>query len=381
MTKRDYIPNSRPYIGEEEEAAIRQCLQQGKLSGDGRFTKLCEENLEQRYDAPRVLLTNSCTSALEMCAHLLNIGQDDEVIVPSYTFVSTANAFLLRGARIVFADIERDTFNLDPESVRGLITDRTRAIVPVHYAGVACDMSAFLQLSHEYNIPLVEDAAQGVHAKWKERYLGTIGNLGAYSFHDTKNFTSGEGGALVINDESLIERAEILREKGTNRKQFIMGQVDKYTWVDVGSSYLPSELNAALLDAQLAKTDEITQLRKAAHDRYDDLLVDLASRGDVQLPQIPEYAASNYHLYALLVPQPSIRDRLITFLNENGVGAVFHYIPLHSSPLAKRIGIRDLTLPVTDFVASSIVRLPLFAGISNEEQEYIVELIRRFFRK
>ena len=378
MSSEGPIPLSRPFLDDTELANLQACLTSGKLSGNGAFTLQCEDFLEKKYCARRALLTNSCTSALELCAHLLDLGSGDEVILPSYTFVSTANAFALRGVRLVFADIDPETFNIDPESVESKITQATKAVVPVHYGGVACDMEALLALAVKHGIEVVEDAAQGVHAKWNDRHLGTIGVLGTYSFHDTKNFTSGEGGALLVNREALADRAEILREKGTNRRQFILGNVDKYTWVDVGSSYVPSELCAAVLHAQLNKVERITELRRVAHQRYDAMLEELAGEGRLRLPRIPPYATSNYHLYALLMPTAKQRDDLITYLNGRGVGAAFHYVPLHSAPMARRLGTREQELPVTDDVASRVLRLPLYAGITAEQQEQVVALIRSF---
>jgi len=374
----DHIPLSKPYTDVEELNNLSSCLDAGKLSGDGKFTKLCEEQLQDDYNADRVLLTTSCTAALELCAHLLEVGPSDEVILPSFTFVSTANAFLLRGARLVFADIDPDTLNLDPVDVAKKITPATKVMVPVHYAGVACDMAALLDLAERHGLYIVEDAAQGVAAKWKDRYLGTIGALGTFSFHDTKNFTSGEGGALVINRALFENRAEILREKGTNRQQFILGNVDKYTWMDIGSSYIPSELNAAVLHAQLQKVNQITSMRKRAHELYDELLDPLCDRGLLERPIIPAYALSNYHLYAIRLADSAVRDGMMTHLNANGIAATFHYIPLHTSPMRKKLGIVNGALPVTESSAARLLRLPLYAGLREDQQRRIVTVMSKY---
>ena len=378
MTKTNFIPLSRPYTGAEELDNLSSCLKSEKLSGDGEYTKLCEKQLQDDCGADRVLLTTSCTAALELCAHLLDVGPDDEVILPSFTFVSTANAFVLRGAKPVFADIEPDTLNLDPADVARKITPATKIIVAVHYAGVACNMTALNQLAEQHGVNIVEDAAQGVTSRWKDRCLGTIGTLGSFSFHDTKNFTSGEGGALLVNRRALEERAEILREKGTNRQQFIMGNVDKYTWMDVGSSYIPSELNAAVLYAQLQKVRQITALRKRAHEFYDELLRPLCDRGMVEQPVIPEYAVSNYHLYAIRLADAAVRDGMMAHLNANGIGATFHYIPLHTSPMAINLGVSRDDLPVTESAAARLLRLPLYAGISEDQQLRVVRTMSEY---
>jgi len=379
MTDTDYIPLSKPYTGSEELDNLSDCLQRDKLSGDGEYTKLCERQLQQECGAARVLLTTSCTAALELCAHLLEVGPGDEVIMPSFTFVSTANAFVLRGAKIVFADIEPGTLNLNPDDVARKVTPATKIIVAMHYAGVACNMSALDGLAIRNGLHIVEDAAQGVFSKWKGQFLGTIGTLGAFSFHDTKNFTSGEGGALLINNHALEERAEILREKGTNRQQFILGNVDKYTWMDVGSSYIPSELSAAVLHAQLQKASQITALRRRAHELYDELLDPLCERGILARPVIPEYAESNYHLYAVRLADAAMRDGVMAHLNANGIGATFHYIPLHTSPMADVLGISGDPLPVTETAAACLLRLPLYAGISEDQQRRVVQSMSDWF--
>jgi dTDP-4-amino-4,6-dideoxygalactose transaminase len=381
MSNEQRIPLSRPFIDDAEVDALRDCLARGQLSGDGHFTRLCEHVIEERYQARRALLTTSCTSALELSAHLLELGEGDEVIMPSFTFVSTANAFVLRGAKIVFADIDPQTFNIDPVSAEASISTNTRALVPVHYAGIACDMESLMRLAERQDIAVVEDAAQGVHARWRDRWLGTIGTFGTYSFHDTKNFTSGEGGALLINDVRHADRAEILREKGTNRRQFLLGNVDKYTWVDLGSSYIPSELCAAVLHAQLAKVERITSLRKTAHERYDEMLEEAERAGRLRRPILPSYATSNYHLYAVLMSNGAERNALMSFLNERGISATFHYIPLHTAPMARQLGIQKQSLPVTEDVASRILRLPLYAGITEQQQQRIVDLIAEFLRQ
>jgi len=359
---------------------ISQAVLNGNLAGDGRFTKQCHEWMEQKFNAKKVLLTNSCTAALEISAILCKIEPGDEVIMPSFTFVSTANAFALRGAQIKFIDIRPDTLNMDENLVEAAITERTKAIVPVHYAGVACEMDKILEIAHKHDLIVVEDAAQGVNATYKGRYLGTIGNLGAYSFHETKNFISGEGGALVINDERFIERAEIIREKGTDRSKFFRGEVDKYTWVDIGSSYLPSEMIAAFLYAQLEEAETITTKRSAIFNYYAQQLAALQDQGMVQLPSCPSECQHNAHLFYLLV-STSIedRDRLLAHLNSKNIVAIFHYVPLHTSPMGLKMGYREGELPHTEELSKRLIRLPCYFELTREDQDRVVGEIYTFF--
>jgi dTDP-4-amino-4,6-dideoxygalactose transaminase len=374
------IPFNKPSIVGNELDYISQAVLGGHLAGDGKFTALCNEWLERRLGAGRVLLTTSCTHALEMAALLCDIQPGDEVILPSYTFVSTANAFVLRGAKPVFVDIREDTLNIDESSIEEAVSDRTKVVVPVHYAGVSCEMDTIMDVARRHGLMVVEDAAQAVDARYKGRFLGTIGDIGTLSFHETKNFTSGEGGAIVLNDEQLIERAEILREKGTNRSQFFRGEIDRYTWVDHGSSYLPSEVVAAFLYAQLEEVNAITRRRHAIYDYYSQKLAPLEERGMVRLPYCPAEAEHNAHMYYLIVDDVDTRTRLIASLREVGIHAVFHYVPLHSSPMGQRFGYRDGDLPNTERISQRLVRLPFYYSLTRGEQDEVVRQIERFFR-
>lgn len=373
------IPFNRPYIVGKELWNIAQAVQMGKLAGDGSFTRLCNSWMEEKFGARKVLLTHSCTAALEMAAILCDIRPGDEFIVPSYTFVSTVNAFVLRGGIPRFVDIRPDTMNLDEKLIEAAITPKTKVIVPVHYAGVGCEMDAIMEIARRHDLLVVEDAAQGVCATYKGRYLGTIGHLGCYSFHETKNFISGEGGALVINDERFMERAEIIREKGTNRSQFFRGMVDKYTWVDIGSSYLPSEIIAAFLYAQLECADKITRKRMAIWRRYHELLLPLELAGKVRLPKIPEHCVHNAHMYYLLAGDLAERTALMDFLQRGGICPVFHYVPLHTSPKGRELGGGAVSLPVTDEYADRLVRLPCFYELADEEIDRTVGRIFEFY--
>lgn len=374
------IPFNRPFIVGKELFFISQAVLDGKLAGDGQFTKRCNEWLERKFGAKKVLLTHSCTGALEICAILCDLEPGDEVIMPSFTFVSTANAFALRGARIKFIDIRPDNLNMDENLVEPAITEKTKAIVPVHYAGVGCEMDTIMEIAGKYDLIVVEDAAQAVNATYKERYLGTIGHLGAYSFHETKNFICGEGGALVINDERFIERAEIIREKGTDRSKFFRGEVDKYTWVDIGSSYLPSEIIAAFLYAQLEEAKAITQKRCMIFDYYLQELASLQGRGVIQLPENRPECKNNAHLFYILV-STSIqdRDRLLAHLNSRNINAVFHYVPLHTSPMGLKIGYKKGDLPITEELSARLIRLPCYFELTVEDQNRVVNEIFRFF--
>lgn len=372
------IPFNRPYLTGNELTNIAQALDTRKLAGDGGFTKKCQQFFESRFGFVRTLLTTSCTDALEMCAILLDIGPGDEVILPSYTFVSTANAFALRGATLVFADSLPDQPNIDPAEVARLITARTRAIVVVHYAGVACDMDAIMALADAHGIAVVEDAAQAIASHHRGRALGSIGALSAFSFHETKNIVCGEGGLLAINDPALVKRAEIIREKGTNRSSFFRGEVDKYGWVDLGSSFLPSDLLAAFLHAQLTALDQIQAERLRVWHRYHRHLSAGAERGYFGVPVIPAYAENNGHMYYLVCRNIDERSALIAALKEAGISAVFHYLSLHSSPyFAERHGGR--ALPQSDRYTDCLVRLPLFPELADQDVDRIADTILRFY--
>lgn len=372
------IPFNKPvYLGHETDY-IKQSLENWHVSGDGEFTKKCHTFLQESLGTPKALLTTSCTHALEMSAILLDIQPGDEVIVPSFTFVSSINAFVLRGAKPVFADIRPDTLNLDEKLLPDLITSKTRAIVLVHYAGVACEMDAIMAVANEHNIPVIEDNAHALFSKYKGQYLGTFGQLATQSFHETKNFTCGEGGALLINEPALMERAEIIREKGTNRSRFFRGQIDKYTWVDVGSSYLPSDMLAAYLWAQFEQADFIQNRRKEIWDYYQLHLSDWAPIHGVQLPTIPDYVEQSYHMYYMLLPSLEIRTRLIDHLKERSILSVFHYLPLHLSDMGKQFGGQEGDCPVTEDISDRLLRLPFFHALTREEQDDVLAAILSF---
>jgi len=371
------ISFNKPYMTGKELGYIRQAEAGAMLSGDGPFTKRCHQWLEKHTGAAKALLTHSCTAALEMGALLADIQPGDEVIMPSYTFVSTANAFVLRGGVPVFVDIREDTLNLDERLIEAAITPRTKAIAPVHYAGVACEMDAIMDIARRHGLTVVEDAAQGVMSTYKGRPLGSIGDLGAYSFHETKNVISGEGGALLVNDPALILRAEIIREKGTDRSRFFRGEVDKYTWQDVGSSFLPGELTAAFLWAQLEEAQRITTQRLALWERYDHALELLEARGLLRRPVIPAECKHNAHMYYILLAPGIDRQKVLEKLKMEGVNAVFHYVPLHTSPAGRRYGRVHGTLDVTIRQSESLIRLPLWLGLSAAQQERVVDVLRR----
>jgi dTDP-4-amino-4,6-dideoxygalactose transaminase len=373
-----HIPFNRPFFSGQEFDFMRQAIAGWQLSGDGAFTKKCHEFLETALGVPKALLTTSCTHALEMTALLLKIESGDEVILPSFTFVSTANAFVLRGAKPVFADVRPDTLNLDETKLEALITSRTRAIVVVHYAGVACEMDSIMQIADRHGIPVVEDNAHGLFGKYRGRYLGTFGCLTTQSFHETKNFTCGEGGALLINDPQYLERAEIIREKGTNRSRFFRGQVDKYTWVDVGSSYLPSDILAAFLYAQLEARATIQATRQRIWEYYDGQLRDWASVVGVQLPTVPPHCEQPYHMYYLLVSSLDQRQALIAHLNARNINSVFHYLPLHLSAMGQEFGGKEGDCPVTENVSDRLLRLPFYNDLSESEQAMVVTALKEF---
>lgn len=374
MDKRNTIPFNKPYLTGNELQHIQQAHARGQLAGDGHFTRLCSTWLEKQTNCPRVLLTHSCTAALEMAAIIAGIEPGDEVIMPSYTFVSTANAFVLRGAIPVFVDIRPDTLNLDEQLIENAITSRTKAIVVVHYAGVACEMDSIIQIASRYGLLVIEDAAQGVMSTYRGKLLGTIGDLGCYSFHETKNIISGEGGALLINNPELVERAEIIREKGTNRSNFFRGQVDKYTWVDIGSSYLPGEVIAAFLWAQLEEAQNITDKRLEIWDRYQEGFATLEATSVVRCPVIPDSCGHNGHIYYLLLSNLAARTEFIEKMRNYGINTVFHYVPLHSSPYGEKVGLRIGDLSLTTDLADRLVRLPMWVGLS-EYQDRVIEQV------
>ena len=369
--------NRPPFTGKELEY-VKEAVERGKLCGDGEFTKRCSRWMQEHFDAPHVLLTTSCTHALEMAAYLCDLQPGDEVIMPSYTFVSTADAFVLRGARIVFVDIRPDTMNIDEKLIEEAVTEKTRAIVPVHYAGVACAMDEIMDIARRHHLKVVEDAAQGVNAWYKGRALGTIGDFGCYSFHETKNYSMGEGGALIMHDEDAFERAEILREKGTDRSRFFRGQVDKYTWVDYGSSYLPSDMNAAYLYAQLELAGQVDEKRKAIWNIYDEMLRPLAERGLIEQPFLPEGTTHNAHMYYIKVKDLAERTDLISYLKAKGVMCVFHYIPLHSSAAGLKFGRFFGEDRYTTRESERLMRLPMFYNLSLEDARYAAQCILEY---
>lgn len=370
--------NVPPYIGKEIEY-IREAISNQKICGDGVFTKKCNQWIEETTKTKKCLLTTSCTHAIELAALLLDIKCGDEVIMPAFTFVSTADAFVMRGAKIVFVDIRPDTMNIDETKIEEAITERTRAIVPVHYAGVSCEMDEIMRIAKKHNIYVVEDAAQGIQATYKGKALGTIGDLGCYSFHETKNISMGEGGAILINKERYIEEAEIIREKGTNRSKFFRGQIDKYTWVEKGSSYLPSDMNAAYLWAQLKNVREIMQWRLDRWNLYYNLLKPLQESGSVQLPYIPENCEHNAHIFYVKTRDLTVRSELIQYLKEKGIMAVFHYIPLHTAPAGLKYGHFFGEDKYTTSESERLLRLPMYYGLKEMEVEYICEKIKHFY--
>jgi dTDP-4-amino-4,6-dideoxygalactose transaminase len=372
----DRIPFNRPYATGNELAYLTEAQRHGHLSGDGSFTRRCHQWIEQRTGCVKALLTQSCTSALDLAALLLDLKPGDEVIMPSFTFVSTANAFVLRGAVPVFVDIREDTLNLDEKLIEAAITPRTRAIVPVHYAGVSCEMDTIAAIAARHGLAIVEDAAQGVMAGYRGRPLGAIGDIGCFSFHETKNIISGEGGSLLVNDAELVQTAEIMREKGTDRGRFFRGEVDKYTWQDVGSSFLPSEITAAFLWAQLEQAERITAERIAIWRRYHQMLAPLEQRGVLRRPVIPPDCQHNGHIYYILLERADDRSRVLAELNRNGINAVFHYVPLHSSPAGMRFGRASGELAVTTSQSERLVRLPMWLGLSESQQQRVCEVLR-----
>jgi dTDP-4-amino-4,6-dideoxygalactose transaminase len=372
------IPFTLPTLEGNEELYMTEALTKSRLSGDGPFTKRCHACLEESLGVPKALLTTSCTAALEMSALLLDVQPGDEVIVPSFTFVSSINAYVLRGATPVFADVRPDTLNIDEQQLESLITPRTKAIVIVHYAGVGCEMNEIMSIAERHGLAVVEDNAHGLFARYRGRYLGTFGPLATLSFHETKNFTCGEGGALLVNDPALIERAEIIREKGTDRSRFFRGQVDKYTWVDIGSSYLPADLLAAMLLGQLEARERIQTARRRIWDFYMDNLRDWAEQQDVRLPTVPGHVEQAYHMFYLLVPNLVERQRLIAHLKARNIQAAFHYQPLHLSGMGRQLGGKDGDCPVTERVADTLLRLPLYNRLSDDDLARVVSAVRDF---
>lgn len=372
------IFNVPPYIGVEDKY-IKQAIMSRKICGDGEFTKKCNAKLEEITKTKKALITTSGTSALEMVALLANIQPGDEVIMPSYTFVSTANAFVLRGAKIVFVDIRPDTMNIDEKLIEAAVTEKTKAIVPVHYGGVSCEMDTICNIAKRHNLVVIEDAAQGVMSFYNGRALGSIGDFGCYSFHETKNYSMGEGGAVLVNYSKDVERAEIIREKGTNRSKFFRGQIDKYTWVEVGSSYLQSELNCAYLYAQIENPDIINNNRLKSWNTYYDLLKPLANKGCIELPSIPEGCTHNAHMFYIKAKDLTERTKLIAYLKENGISAVFHYIPLHSSPAGKQFGTFFGEDRYTTKESERLLRLPMYYGLKEEYIEKVAKIIKEFY--
>lgn len=375
------IPFNKPSIVGSELIYVGQAVAGGHASGDGPFTKRAQTMLQERFSANRVLLTTSGSSALDLAALVLNLQPGDEVIVPSYTFVSTVNAFALRGATPVFVDIRPDTLNIDERLIEQAITPRTRAIFPIHYAGVACEMDVIMDIADRHGLLVVEDAAQGVFARYKDRWLGTIGHLGCYSFHETKNISCGEGGALVINDPAMEARAEILRDKGTNRSQFLRGEADKYTWVDVGSAYGLSDMLAAYLLGQIESMEKLTRRRGEIFDRYVSILAPLVERGLIRIPVVPQHCATNYHMFYLLAADIDERTRLIAHLGAAGILALFHYVPLHSSPFAQSLGMPQMSLPCTEELSARLLRLPMYFDLNDWEVEEVASRVLNFYQR
>jgi len=372
------ISFNRPTLAGREMEYLERAVRNGHISGDGEFTHRCQSLLERELGARKALLTTSCTDALEMAAILLEVQPGDEVIVPSFTFVSTVNAFVLRGAKPIFVDVRPDTLNLDERLIEKHLSPRTKAIVPVHYAGVGCEMDAILEISAKLKVPVVEDNAHGLFGSYRGRPLGSFGSLATQSFHETKNFSCGEGGVLLINDEAFVERAEIIREKGTNRSRFFRGQVDKYGWVDLGSSFLPSDLLAAYLLAQLEAKDTIQSKRERIWNRYSEGLHDWAERSNVSLPHIPKHCGQAFHMFYMLLPNLEIRQRLIAHLKAQNILAVFHYLPLHASEFGRKLGGHPGQCPVTEDVSDRLLRLPFYNDLSPEDQARVIEVVTSF---
>lgn len=373
-----FIDFNRPFIAKNQIAYIQEAIQSGHISGDGQFTKKCHAWLENYLGVKKALLTTNCTHALEMSALLLDLKPGDEVITPSFTFVSTVNAFILRGAKPVFADIRPDTLNIDENQIEDLVNEKTRAVYVVHYAGVGCEMDKILEIADRHDLRVVEDNAHGLFGKYQGKLLGTFGTMACQSFHETKNISSGEGGALLINDENLVERAEIIREKGTDRSKFFRGQIDKYSWVDLGSSYLPSEIIAAVLYSQLEEADKIQHKRKSIWERYFQGLGEWAAESKIKLPTVPTNCTQSYHLFYMLLSNLEERQRFIQYLRENQIYSVFHYVPLHTSAMGRKFGYHEGDLPITEEMSDCLVRLPFYFDLSEEDQDQVISVIKKF---
>ena len=374
------IPFNKPHIIGKELDYISQAVLSEKISGDGIFSDKCNLFMKNRYNLKKVLLTNSCSAALDMSSLLIDIKPGNEVILPSYTFVSTANSFLIRGAKLKFVDIRKDTLNIDENKIEEAVTSSTKAIVAVHYAGVSCEMNKIIEIAKKNKLFVIEDAAHGIESKYNGKYLGTIGDIGCYSFHETKNITCGEGGAIIINNDKFIERAEIIREKGTNRSKFFRGEIDKYTWIDIGSSYLLSEILSAFLYAQFENIEIITKKRLYDWQYYYDDLADLEKKGFIKRPTIVDDCIHNGHLFYILLNDNKIRDSLIKYLWDKGISAIFHYLPLHLSPMGKKMGYKRGQFPITEDFSSRLIRLPLFYSISRVEQDMVLNNLKSFFK-
>ena len=372
------IPFNKTYLVGKEIKYIQDSIKSGNIIGDANYSRKCENLMQRTFNAKKILLTGSCTQALEMASILIELKPGDEVIVPSFTFVSTVNAFILIGAKPIFVDIREDTLNLDESKIEEKITNKTKAIFPVHYNGVACEMDTIMDIAERHNIFVVEDAAQGVNAAYNNQYLGTIGDLGTYSFHGTKNYTCGEGGAIVINNDEFIERAEIIREKGTNRSKFLQGEIDKYTWVDIGSSYLLSDILAAFLYAQLEHLEEIKKKRKEIFELYYKNLKELEKEGKLRLPIVPVNCEINYHTFYILLPSEEKRNSLMENLKNTGIRAFFHYIPLHTSTMGVKFGYREGDLPVTESISGRLLRLPFYPELRKDKQEFIIKMLKKY---
>lgn len=378
------IPFNKAYFTGDELKFVKEALDMESITGDGYFTSLVTSFLEERFLIKKVLMTTSATHALEMAMMLIGLGPNDEVIMPSFTFPSTANAVMIHGGKPVFAEISPDTLNIDPDDIEKKITKKTKAIIPVHYAGVGCEMDRIMNLAQKYNVYVIEDAAQGINAKYKNKYLGTLGHIGCYSFHGTKNYFSGEGGAIAFNfdDEELIERAEIIRQKGTNRNQFLRGEVDKYSWVATGSSYTPSDILMALLYAQLQQLSETQQKRKRTADFYSRSLQKYVESGKLKgILKIPDYCKSNYHLFYLTLNNEITRDLVINKLRARGVHATIHFVPLHSSPMGQLLGYKSNSLHITEKIGKTLIRLPLYTGMTDNEAEYVIDSLYEILKE
>jgi dTDP-4-amino-4,6-dideoxygalactose transaminase len=372
------IDFNRPFIAKKQIEYIQEAIHSGHISGDGQFTKKCHAWLENYLGVKKALLTTNCTHALEMSALLLDLKPGDEVITPSFTFVSTVNAFILRGAKPVFADIRPDTLNIDENQIEDLVNEKTRAVYVVHYAGVGCEMDKILEIANRHDLQVVEDNAHGLFGKYQGKLLGTFGTMACQSFHETKNISSGEGGALLINDENLVERAEIIREKGTDRSKFFRGQIDKYSWVDLGSSYLPSEIIAAVLYSQLEEADKIQHKRKSIWERYFQGLGEWAAESKIKLPTVPTNCTQSYHLFYMLLSNLEERQRFIQYLRENQIYSVFHYVPLHTSAMGRKFGYHEGDLPITEEMSDCLVRLPFYFDLSEEDHDQVISVINKF---